>query len=147
MKSELEISIISLNRLIVGGAAILAAVRRNHIRVIEGKSASIPFTKYRLRVWVISYIMLAIANRPEELRPWAIIMSRAPSHPQGAFDISPAMRIPICPTDEYAIKDFMSVCRKQIILVMHAPQSLKAARGAVREVFTHVNIIETRANP
>ncbi len=45
---------ISLNRLIEGGAAILAALRRNHHRAIYGEIMARPFVMYRLRVLVDS---------------------------------------------------------------------------------------------
>jgi len=44
--------------------------------------------------------MFARANRAEEQRPWAIIRAREPFHPQDEFDIVPAVRRPICPTEE-----------------------------------------------
>lgn len=49
-----EISMISLIRLIEGGAAMFAAVNRNHHIVSVGRIARIPFVRYRLRVCVIS---------------------------------------------------------------------------------------------
>lgn len=45
------ISIISLNRLIDGGAAMLIAVNINHHIVIVGSVDIIPFIKNILRVW------------------------------------------------------------------------------------------------
>jgi len=48
------ISIISLRRLIDGGAAILAAVKINHHIVIIGLMVINPFVRNILRVWVTS---------------------------------------------------------------------------------------------
>jgi hypothetical protein len=48
------ISIISLSKLMVGGAAIFLAVNRNHHIVIVGIITINPFVKYSLRVLVIS---------------------------------------------------------------------------------------------
>jgi hypothetical protein len=48
------INIISLNRLIVGGAAMLLAVNINHHIVKIGIKDIIPLVIYRLRVEVIS---------------------------------------------------------------------------------------------
>lgn len=45
----LEISIISPSKLIEGGAAMLAAERQNHHKVIEGKRESMPLFKKILR--------------------------------------------------------------------------------------------------
>jgi len=47
-------SVISLNRLIDGGAAMLAAVNMNHHIVIIGLIVINPLVKNILRVWVIS---------------------------------------------------------------------------------------------
>lgn len=44
----------------------------------------------------------------EDERPWAIIIVSAPLHPHAVFDMSPAVRIPMWPTEEYAIRDFKS---------------------------------------
>jgi hypothetical protein len=65
--------------------------------------------------------MLAIINNAEELRPCAIIIIRAPYIPQRLLVSSAANINPMCPTDEYAIKDFRSGCRIQISLVAAAP--------------------------
>jgi len=89
------ISIISLSKLIDGGAAIFAAVNRNHHIVIIGAIDIIPFVKNILRVCVISYLKFAIMNRAEDLRPWAIIIIRAPVKPQMLFDNIPASIKPI----------------------------------------------------
>jgi hypothetical protein len=48
------ISMISLKRLIEGGAAMLAAVNKNHHIVIIGLIVINPLVKNILRVWVIS---------------------------------------------------------------------------------------------
>jgi hypothetical protein len=66
--------------------------------------------------------MLARANSPEEDSPWATIIARVPVHPQKDWFIRPAVSSPMCLTEEYAIRDFISGCRIQIILVSVAPQ-------------------------
>ena len=60
---------ISLMRLRVGGAAMLAADSTNHQNVIAGKKARSPLVRNSLRVWVVSYVMLARANSADEQRP------------------------------------------------------------------------------
>lgn len=65
--------------------------------------------------------MLARENIADEHRPWATIISNAPVIPHEDMDRAPASIRAICPTDEYAISDFKSGCRKQIILVRMAP--------------------------
>lgn len=69
LDSVAVISIISLSRLIDGGAAILAAVNRNHHIVIVGLIVINPLVKNILRVWVISYDKFAMINRADELSP------------------------------------------------------------------------------
>jgi len=115
------ISIISLNKLIDGGAAIFAAVNINHHIVMIGATVIKPLVKNILRVWVISYDILARINKADDLNPWAIIMIRALDIPHIEFDSIPVNISPICPTDEYAIRDFRSGWRMQIILVAAAP--------------------------
>lgn len=105
----------------MGGAAILAAENRNQKAAIKGKKFIVPLVKKRLRVFVVSYNVLASANRAEEENPCAIIIIMVPSQPQMEFDIRPATSKPIWPTDEYAIRDFISGCRIQMVLVTTAP--------------------------
>lgn len=69
---------ISLSKLIEGGVAMFAAIRRNQGIDKVGRVLISPLVRNRLRVWVDSYIVLAPAKRPDEDRPWAIIIRRAP---------------------------------------------------------------------
>lgn len=62
-------------------------------------------------------------NRADDDRPWAIIINAAPINPHWELDNLPANINPMWPTDEYAINDFKSGCRRQISLVMIAPIS------------------------
>jgi len=89
------ISKISLNRLIEGGAAMFAPVNKNHQRVIVGPTHINPLVRKILRVWVISYDILAKENRAEDLKPWAIIIVRAPINPQDVLDSIPASISPM----------------------------------------------------
>lgn len=114
---------ISLKRLIDGGAAMFIQANINHIMDILGRTDSTPLVIAILRVWNISYLIFAMQNRAEELRPWAIIIPRLPYSPSLELDIAPATRIPMCPTEEYAISAFKSDCRRQISLVMIPPVS------------------------
>jgi len=94
------ISVISLNKLIEGGAAILAAVNINHHIVMMGLITINPFVRNMLRVWVISYERFAIINRAEDLNPWATIIMSLPVMPHEVLDNIPVSIRPICPTDE-----------------------------------------------
>jgi len=117
------INIISLRRLIDGGVAMLAAVNINHQRVIIGATAIKPLVKNILRVWVNSYDKLAKINSAEDLNPCAIIIISALDMPHDVLASIPVNINPICPTDEYAINDFRSGWRIQIILVAAAPDN------------------------
>jgi hypothetical protein len=88
-------SVISLNKLIDGGAAILAAVNINHHIVIMGLMVINPFVRNILRVWVISYDRFAIIKSAEELRPWATIIIKLPVIPQAELDSIPVNIKPI----------------------------------------------------
>lgn len=83
-----------------GGAAIFAALKRKKNKAKIGNKARIPLVKKSLRVDVVSYKELARANSAEEQKPWAIIIIKAPSHPQICIVIIPAVNRPICPTEE-----------------------------------------------
>lgn len=94
------ISIISLRRLIDGGAAIFAAVNINHHIVIIGVMAISPLVRNILRVWVNSYDRFAMINSADDLRPWAIIIIRALDIPHEVLASIPVSIRPMCPTDE-----------------------------------------------
>lgn len=100
---------ISANKLIEGGAAILQALKTNHQNVRDGKILMIPLVKNNLRVFVLSYVILARENRHEEHKPCETINVNAPHQPQAEFRVTPMITRAMCPTDEYAINDLMSV--------------------------------------
>lgn len=60
---------ISARRLIEGGAAILAAHIRNHNIDMEGNRILIPLLRRRLRVFEVSYVILAAANKADLRSP------------------------------------------------------------------------------
>lgn len=114
---------ISLSKLIDGGAAIFHAEKINHHIVIIGRAVIIPLVKNILRVWVTSYVRLAKIKSADEQSPWAIMIINPPHIAQFEFVKILANISPMCPTDEYAINDLMSDCRRQIKLVIIAPHS------------------------
>lgn len=65
--------------------------------------------------------MFAMQNIAEDLIPWAIIIDSPAWTPNFELVNTPAIINPMCPTDEYAIIDFMSDCRRQIIDVITPP--------------------------
>ena len=60
---------ISLSRFIDGGAAKFAANRMNHHSAMAGNRDRSPLVRNKLRVWVDSYVELAIANRADLQSP------------------------------------------------------------------------------
>lgn len=92
--------VISLSKLIDGGAAIFAAVNRNHHIVIVGLIVIRPLVKNILRVWVISYERFAIINSADDLNPCATIIIKLPVIPQDELDSMPVSIRPMWPTDE-----------------------------------------------
>ena len=63
------------------------------------------------------------------------------------FDSIPAIISPICLTDEYAINDFKSDCRKQISDVSTPPTSAIDINGDISLIFIAGKDITIRANP
>ena len=112
-----------------GGAPRFLADRINHQAVIAGNKFIIPFNIIRLRVWDVSYIVFAKANRPEDTKPCAIIKSSAPAQPHWVIVMIPVVTRPIWLTEEYAIKAFRSVCRRHSRLAIHAPHRLRIIIG------------------
>lgn len=48
-------------------------------------------------------------NMAEDTSPCAIIIAVAPAHPHKVLVIRPEIKMAICPTEEYAIRDLVSV--------------------------------------
>lgn len=57
----------------------------------------------------------------EEVSPWAIMRMVAPEKLQGVWIREATITRAIWLTEEYAMSDFRSVCRRQIELVMIMP--------------------------
>ena len=94
------IKAISPNKLIDGGAAILVMEKRNHHKVKEGANLKIPLIRKILRVEALSYVIFAMANRADEHKPCAIIITIAPCHPQDERIRIPRITRAICPMEE-----------------------------------------------
>jgi len=75
------IRMISPSRLRVKGPPKLAIIRINHIIDICGDRVSTALFSPIAREWVRSYIILAVANMPDEHTPCAIITMAPPSTP------------------------------------------------------------------
>lgn len=65
----------------------------------------------------------------EEVRPWAIIRAVAPMKLHGVWIRIATITSAMWLTDEYAIRDFKSVCRKQMELVITIPHNDKRRKG------------------
>jgi hypothetical protein len=89
------IKVISLSKLIDGGAAIFAAVNINHHIVIIGLIVINPLVKNILRVCVISYDKFAMINKAEDLNPCATIIINLPVIPHDVFDSKPVSISPM----------------------------------------------------
>ena len=76
--SMLDSSIISAPRFIEGGAPMFAQTPKNRRIANAGDKDISPFLKARLRVFVLSYMELAVAKSVEEAKPWATIIKKAP---------------------------------------------------------------------
>lgn len=73
--------------------------------------------------------MFARQNNAEDVRPWAIIRIRAPEKLQGVWRRAPATTKPMWLTEEYAMRDLRSDCRRQIEPVMIMPHSASKIKG------------------
>jgi len=112
---------ISPNKLIEGGQPILSTHNKKVKAAEQGIIDINPWIKYILRLPTFSYTMLIKENKPADTIPWETISTKAPSHPILKLVYNPLINKPICPTEEYAIKDLMSLWRIQIIEVIKAP--------------------------
>jgi hypothetical protein len=94
------INIISLIRLMDGGAAIFAQQLMNHQNEIAGISDRSPFVRVILRVMVMLYVRFARQNMAEDLSPCASIIDRLACIPSFDPEVAPASISAICPMEE-----------------------------------------------
>lgn len=73
--------------------------------------------------------MLAKQNSVDDANPWEIIRMVAPAKLQGVWIIIPPVTSPMWPTEEYAIMDLRSICRRQMIPVMIMLQRARIITG------------------
>jgi len=88
-------SITSASMLIEGGAPKFLAARINHQIVRAGNKFINPLIISIFRVVDVSYVMLAREKSAEEIKPWAIIKSKAPDQPHKFIEKIPAVTRPI----------------------------------------------------
>jgi hypothetical protein len=91
--------------------------------------------------------MLARENIHEEHNPCAINIINAPCQPQIVLDMIPAVARPMCLTEEYAIRDFTSVWRMQINLVILPPTKAMAIIIGIDSLFKKINFDAIRSSP
>lgn len=65
----------------------------------------------------------------DDVRPWAIIRAVAPMKLHGVWVRIATITRAMWLTEEYAISDFRSVCRKQMELVMTMPHKERVMKG------------------
>lgn len=90
---------ISLMRFRDEGALIFAIQDKNHSALKIGENNKIPFDNMRFRVWIFSYVMLAIINIREDVIPCASIRMD-PKNPEYSWEAMPTIKRAICLTDE-----------------------------------------------
>lgn len=73
--------------------------------------------------------MFAKQNRREEVSPWEIIRIIAPENDHWVWIMLAAITRPMWLTDEWAMRDFRSVWRKQMELVIKAPHKARVRNG------------------
>lgn len=96
----LDIIIISLKVLIVGGAEMFIAININHQKVILGISKYKPLNNIIFRVWYLKYKSFTRRNNADEDIPWAIIIIKAPIKPILFIENNPIKMKPIWATEE-----------------------------------------------
>lgn len=77
-------SSISLNRFTVKGPPKLLTQKNSQQAAIAGAVLNSPLFIVTLRVWLRSYIIFAVANIAEEVKPWATLIHTTPSTPAPA---------------------------------------------------------------
>lgn len=80
-------------------------------------------------------MVLARQNSADEVKPWATISSMAPDRPHWVCSVIDAITRPMWLMEEYAIKDFKSVCCRQVRLARIAPQRARTRNGRNMSVF------------
>lgn len=124
----------SPKRLIEGGSAKFINLLKSQAAVSRGNIIKAPREPISLRVWLRSYQQLARQNKADETIPCANIKISAPTYPHVDPLRIPAATSAIWPTEEYAIKDFRSVCRKQMIPTPIIPQRPKPKMSSLDRV-------------
>lgn len=92
-------------------------------------------------------MVLARQNSADEVNPWAIIRAMAPDRLHCVWIIIAAMTSPMWLIEEYAMRDFRSVCCRQVRLASVAPQRARTISGRNRSVFIVGRICVIRMMP
>lgn len=122
-------------KLMLGGMAMFIRLAVSHQAVIIGRMLWNPRVSIRIRVCVRSYVMLARQNNIDEVKPWAIIRAIAPAMAHWVWIMIAAITRPMWLIDEYAIRDFRSVCCRHVRLARIAPHSDRIRNGMKKSVF------------
>lgn len=134
-------------KFMLGGVAMFVRLVSSHQAVIIGRMLWKPRVSIIIRVCVRSYVMLARQNSADDVNPWAIIRAIAPARAHGVWIMIAAITRPMWPTDEYAIRDFRSVCCRHVMLARIAPQRDSTRNGRNMSVFITGKICIMRMMP
>lgn len=129
----LDIKKNSLNKFKLGGAEALPTQRINQKKQNRGDSLIIPRFRYNLREPLFSYKHCTPKNRPEEQRPCDIKIPTIPLTPIKSQENLAAKINDMCATEEYAINDFKSHCRKHIKPTTHIVITLQIKKKSVQK--------------
>jgi len=102
----------------------------NQKKTNKGNIFKIPKFKIIFRVLENLYNILKPKNKAEEAKPWNIAIKSIPKILNCEKVVNPITANIICWTDEYAIKLFISICRKQI-----KPESIKPQNKKITKIF------------
>lgn len=120
---------------------------RNHHRHILGIKLIAPLLIIRLRLPVRSYKTLTKKNIPEEHRPCPNITPYAPLTPHQLKITNPQRVSPMCATEEYATKDFISTCRRHRIPTRAPPTPPAIMINHLKLTQLVINILATIIKP
>lgn len=115
----------SPKRLIVGGAEILPIKVINQATAKLGQTKRTPLEMAILRVPENLYRAPAIANIAQEEAPCAAIITTPAAMAGSERANKHAIQSLMCPTEEYAIRTFVSVCVRQRALATSPPAKEK----------------------
>lgn len=92
-------------------------------------------------------MVFARQKSADDVKPWATIMAIAPARPHCVWIEIAAITKPMWLIEEYAIRDFRSVCCRQVKLARVAPQRDRTTNGRNMSVFRAGRVWAIRMMP